>query len=149
MSNSSATPWTASHQAPLSMGFSRQEYWSGLPFPSPGDLPNSRIKPTSPAWQVLYHWATWEDHVPLLCPYHVLFQVFTLLCLKAGKEQRLISGYFQVRRDVGLPGGGVKTWLNVHSLFGELQVNVILALASCLKLALLDVKYWRMSLQKS
>ena len=35
-----ATPWTVAHQAPLSMGFSRQEYWSGLPFPSPGDLPN-------------------------------------------------------------------------------------------------------------
>ena len=40
------------HQAPLSMGFSRQKYWSGLPFPSPGDLPNPRIKPVSPALQV-------------------------------------------------------------------------------------------------
>ena len=38
-------------QAPLSMGFSRQEYWSGLPFPSPGDLPNSGIEPGSPALQ--------------------------------------------------------------------------------------------------
>ena len=37
------------HQAPLSMGFSRQEYWSGLPFPSPGNLPNPGIKPRSPA----------------------------------------------------------------------------------------------------
>ena len=45
-----ATPWTA-HQAPLSMGFSRQEYWSGLPFPPPGDLPNPGIKPRSPALQ--------------------------------------------------------------------------------------------------
>ena len=36
------TPWTVVHQIPLSMGFSRQEYWSGLPFPSPGDLPNQR-----------------------------------------------------------------------------------------------------------
>ena len=43
-----ATPWTVAHQAPLSMGFSRQEYWSGLPFPSPGDLPNPEIKPRSP-----------------------------------------------------------------------------------------------------
>ena len=41
-------PWTVTHQAPLSMGFSRQEYWSGLPFPSPGDLPNPRIKLKSP-----------------------------------------------------------------------------------------------------
>ena len=40
-----ATPWTVAHQAPLSMGFSRQEYWSGLPFPPPGDLPNTGIKP--------------------------------------------------------------------------------------------------------
>ena len=44
-----ATPWTVAHQAPLSVGFSRQEYWSGLPFPSPGDLPNPGIKRGSPA----------------------------------------------------------------------------------------------------
>ena len=44
----SATPWTVAHQAPLSMGFSRQEYWSRLPFPSPGDLPGDPgIEPTS------------------------------------------------------------------------------------------------------
>ena len=43
------TPWTVAHQAPLSMGLSRQEYWSGLPFPSPGDLPEPGIKPWSPA----------------------------------------------------------------------------------------------------
>ena len=46
-----ATPWTAAYQAPPSMGFSRQEYWSGLPFPSPGDLPDPGIKPGSPAFQ--------------------------------------------------------------------------------------------------
>ena len=44
-----ATPWTVAHQAPPSMGFSRQEYWSGSPFPSPGDLPYSGIEPGSPA----------------------------------------------------------------------------------------------------
>ena len=43
-----ATLWTVARQAPLSMGFSRQEYWSGLPFPSPVDLLNPRIEPTSP-----------------------------------------------------------------------------------------------------
>ena len=42
-------PWTVAHQAPLSMEFSRQEYWSGLPFPSPGDLSNPGIKAGSPA----------------------------------------------------------------------------------------------------
>ena len=44
-----ATSWTVAHQAPLSMGFSRQEYWSGLPFPSPGDLPDPGIEPRSTA----------------------------------------------------------------------------------------------------
>ena len=43
------TPWTVACQAPLSMGFSRQEYWSGLPFPLPGDLPDPEIKSGSPA----------------------------------------------------------------------------------------------------
>ena len=43
------TPWTVAYQAPPSVGFSRQEYWSGLPFPSPGDLPNPGIEPRSPA----------------------------------------------------------------------------------------------------
>ena len=46
-----STPWTLALQAPLSMGFSRQEYWSGLPFPSPGDLPNPGIEPGFPALQ--------------------------------------------------------------------------------------------------
>ena len=55
-------------QAPLSMGFSRQEYWSGLPFPSPGDLPDPGIEPRSPAnllhcKQILYCWATRENPV--------------------------------------------------------------------------------------
>ena len=45
---SDCDPWTVAHQAPLSMGFSRQEYWSGLPFPSPGDLPNPGMEPVSP-----------------------------------------------------------------------------------------------------
>ena len=45
----SVTPWTVARQAPLSKGFSRQEYWSGLPCPPPGDLPNPGIKPTPPA----------------------------------------------------------------------------------------------------
>ena len=44
-----ATPWTIVHQAPPSMGFSRHEYWSGLPFPSPGDLPDPGIELRSPA----------------------------------------------------------------------------------------------------
>ena len=46
-----ATPWTVAPQAPPSMGFCKQEYWSGLPLPSPGDLPDLGIKPRSPALQ--------------------------------------------------------------------------------------------------
>ena len=49
MSDSCNSQWTVAHQASLSVGFPRQEYWSSLPFPSPGNLPNSGIKPTSPA----------------------------------------------------------------------------------------------------
>ena len=49
MSHSFATPWTVAHQAHLSMGFPRQEYWSGLPFSSPGDLPDPGTEPSSPA----------------------------------------------------------------------------------------------------
>ena len=51
----SATPWTVAHQAHLSMGFPRQEYWTGLPFPSPGDLPDlgvELVSPVVPALQV-------------------------------------------------------------------------------------------------
>ena len=65
MSNSLQSPWTVADQAPLSMGLSRQDYWSGLPFPPPGDLPNPGIElaaPAAPAWGrwILYHHATWE-----------------------------------------------------------------------------------------
>ena len=57
-----------SHQSPLSMGFSRQEYWSGLPFPPPGDLPNPGIEPESLVSAALAHrffttTATWETHI--------------------------------------------------------------------------------------
>ena len=48
MFDSSATPWTIARQASLPTGFPRQEYWSGLPFSSPGDLPDPEIKHTSP-----------------------------------------------------------------------------------------------------
>ena len=55
-----ATPWTVAHQAPTSMGFSRQEYWSGLLYPLPGDLPNLGIKPISPVSP-----ASQSDYLPL------------------------------------------------------------------------------------
>ena len=58
-----ATPWTVGHQVPLSMGFPKQEYWSGLPFPSPGDLPDPGIEPQSSILQPdsLPFWASRAD----------------------------------------------------------------------------------------
>ena len=64
-----ATPWTADCQAPLSMGFSRQEYWNGLPFTSPGDLPDPGIKPGSPAMQA--------DSLPFKAPEKMFLAVMT------------------------------------------------------------------------
>ena len=56
VSHNSLTPWIVSHQAPLSVDFSREEYWSGLPFPSPGDLSDPRIEPwVSGITDSLYH----------------------------------------------------------------------------------------------
>ena len=59
-----STTWTVIRQAPLSMVFLRQEYWSGVPFPSPADLPNPRIRsnPHLHCRWILYHWATREAH---------------------------------------------------------------------------------------
>ena len=61
MSNSFANAWTVALQAPLSMGFPRQEYWSRLPFPSPGILPDPRIELQSPAWAGWNVW--WHDEM--------------------------------------------------------------------------------------
>ena len=59
-----ATPWTTGHQAPLSMGFPKQGYRNGFPFPSPGDLPDPGTELASPALQVdCLRWATRESHL--------------------------------------------------------------------------------------
>ena len=68
LSNSFVTPLTVACQAPLSMGFSRQEYWCGLPFPSPGELSDLGIKPESPALQAdSTIWATREVLAVCVC----------------------------------------------------------------------------------
>ena len=64
-----ATPWSVAYQAPLSMGFPRQEYWSGLPFPSPGDLADPGIKPRSPA--------LWTDAFPSEPPGKLMLSCFS------------------------------------------------------------------------
>ena len=70
-----ATPWTVAHQAPQSMEFSRQEYWNGLPFPSPGDLPNPGINPSLPhCRQMLYrvdHNKLWKIFKEMGIPDHL------------------------------------------------------------------------------
>ena len=76
MSNSFVTPWTAAHQVPLYMEFPRQEYWSRLPFPSPGDLPDSGIEPRSPALQA---------DSRLSKPYRHTENCFSYLPLQMGK----------------------------------------------------------------
>ena len=76
------TPWTAAHQAPLFLEFSRQVYWSGLPFPSPRDLPDPGIKPRSPELQAesLLTELRWK---PWLCVYsiNVIFFHFPMGCV--------------------------------------------------------------------
>ena len=66
-----ATPWSLAYQAPLSLWSSRQEHWSGLPRPPPGDLPHPGIEPTAPvspvlARRILYHWAPWQAQTLLV-----------------------------------------------------------------------------------
>ena len=79
MSDSFVTPWTVAHQVPLSIGFPRQEYWSGLPFPSPGESsqPRDQTQVSYIGRQILYCWATnlyfffssffWGNHIFSLC----------------------------------------------------------------------------------
>ena len=98
----SVTPCSAACQAPLSLRFPRQEYWSGLPFPSPGDLPDPGIKPRSPAWQV--------DSLPLchsgspkLCFYLGLFFFLTLqYCISFAKYRNESSTGIPVFPYLGL-----------------------------------------------
>ena len=68
-----ATPWTIAYQAPQSMGFSRQELWSGLPFPSPGYLPDLGIEPASPALQA--------DALPSEPPGKILIYSLSAYCV--------------------------------------------------------------------
>ena len=71
-----ATLWTVAHQAPLSMGFSRQEYWRGLPCPPPGDLPNPGIEPKSPALVGGFYITstTWE--APICVQIHTYIHIY-------------------------------------------------------------------------
>ena len=67
------TPWTVAGQAPLSMGFSRQEYWSRLPFPSPGEFPDPGIEPVSPTLPGGFFTECWQLQVPSIFYEYILF----------------------------------------------------------------------------
>ena len=96
-----AAPWTVACQAPLSREFSRQQYWSGLPFPTPGDHPNPGNEPASPASPALaggfYHCATWEaprpTQVPPKSPCAKQEYFEELLIMKEYKQIGNLEGY--------------------------------------------------------
>ena len=92
MSNSFVTPWTIAHQTPLSTGFPRQEYWSGLPFPPPGDLLDPGFKPMSPTFQTdclpLSHWGR---HIYMLTRCFLIVQ-YELPRWLSGKESICNTG---------------------------------------------------------
>ena len=82
-----ATQWTVARQVPLSLGFSRQEYWSGLPFPSPGDLRDPRIEPGSPALQA--------DSLPSEPPGKPKSLALNCVCFALGQNNHKLSGLNQ------------------------------------------------------
>ena len=122
MSDSFAAPWIFSCQALLSMGFSRQEYWSGLPFPPPGDLPNPGIKPMSPALAGRFFTTELPPRKPILEVHMLLNSVFLLLIFLL-----LQSGFRQVPRRVGeisSPILGRNTCIiSIHSLKNILHLR--------------------------
>ena len=100
-----ATPWTVAYQGPPSMGFSRQKSWSGLPFPSPGDLPNPGIEPGSPALQA--------DALPSEPPGKPILFYFILFFYQGETESEVAQSCLTLcdPLDCSLPGS------SVHEIF--------------------------------
>ena len=95
----SAPPWTVAHQAPLPMEYSRQEYWSGLPFAPPGDLPDSGIKPASPAWR-----GRFSASEPPAKPYSMMMGIYLVLQSKTCFNDYILSeGQVHLLQDQNLP----------------------------------------------
>ena len=93
------TPWAVDYQAPLSMEFSRQEYWSGLPFPSPGDLPDPGIEPGSPTLQADTLLSE-PPGKPRMCQRHTLLsslQAFIMLTVTTTQGNRFFSLFHKWR----------------------------------------------------
>ena len=112
-----ATPWTVVHQAPLSMGFSRQEYWSGLPFPSPEDLPNPGIETRSPGLQAdsLLFEPPWKSKSPeRVQQYILLHQTPKVLCHQTLK---MTSGFQIVMNGWLFTNKNVCHWSQISRIF--------------------------------
>ena len=121
VSNSFVTPWIVARQAPLSMGVSRQEYWSGLPLHSPGDLPNPGIKPPSPALQA--------DSLPSEPPGTRKFLISGANC-KGTRRAEMANWDAEIPHQELLPPVGLEGWRRMHvttalepSLCSESQNN--------------------------
>ena len=95
------TPWTIAYQAPPSMRFSRQECWSGLPFPSPGDLPDPGIEPGSPALQA----DTLPSEPPgALCIIEIVFNANGSISFKGPLRKRSLKWSFKWKRSLNRSG---------------------------------------------
>ena len=122
LANSFATPWIVAHQAPLSAGFARQEYWSGLPFHSPGDLPDPGIKPASPTLQA--------GSLPLVPPGKPCVTICQLLNTLPGPDYALhmleyFASFWQYISIWGCLSEGTKHYLEISNaiLYYE-QINM-------------------------
>ena len=144
MSNSE-TPWIIAYQAPLSMGFPRQEYWSGLPFPSPGDLPGPGIEPRSPTLQT--------DALPseppgnLYCTcFQKEFEVAKVIFLPSEHSNHVFSPFFL--SFTLWPGLNKQSWLWDSSLPAKKKIFGSWGGSSSKKTTSKDIpwKYWKNSL---
>ena len=127
-----ANPWTIAFQTPLSMEFSRQEYWSGLPIPSPGDLPDPGIKPTSPALAGRFFTIWARREAPCEAWYY----------LKKKKKKVLIAFLFRI--SINSAKGILKIKMDYHRLSDlKFYLKFLLSLPSVL------ASFWLISYLKS
>ena len=119
----SAIPWIVACPTPLSMEFPRQEYWSGLSFPSPGDLPDPRIKPRSPALQA-GSLPTEPPGKPLCIYTHYAFPsfLFSAIC-KASSDNHFAFWHFFILGMVLQPVSCTMSRTSVHSFLGTLSIR--------------------------
>ena len=130
------TPWTVPYQASLSMGFSREAYWSGLSFPFPGDLPDPELKPASPAGQ--------EDPLPLSHLGRSLKLHYSVVCKNRTKlaqvlyitrfwkpKAELMSAWMDIKRLRALETVKRRTVQKEHPLIQEQQIQFTILLHTC------------------